>query len=137
MLFRLLFQMQWLAVVMCLCAGVASARTEEDQASASSSNGVSSALPERCFHEQQSECPSIGNGECPCKRIVLSHNSPDANAVLCCNLDSQSFEAGLACASEFDTQLAQKKKISIADKTRETLINFYIFIFILFINFYF
>ncbi|XP_043282733.1 protein halfway isoform X2 [Venturia canescens] len=93
-------KMQWLAVMMCLYAGVASGRTEEDQSSGSNGNAMIPALPERCYYEEASECPSPENGDaCPCKRILLSHSSPDANAVLCCNVDSRNFETGLACAN--------------------------------------
>lgn len=86
--------MQWLAMIMCLCAGVASARTEEeDQQQASS--GVSSSLPEPCFYRQPIDCP-IESDRCPCKRITLA-NGPEGNAALCCNIDEQALEYGLSC----------------------------------------
>ena len=88
---------------MCMYVDVASARTEEDQASGSNTNGIVAAPPERCFYEAQSECPSIENGGCPCKRILPSHNNSDANAILCCNLDAKNFETSLACASKYTT----------------------------------
>ena len=99
--------MQWLTVMICFYAGVARARTEEDQASstnqASTPNPVpEDVLPEQCFYQQPKECPSADSGECPCKRIVLSHTNPEESAVVCCNLNShKAFEEGLACTSEY------------------------------------
>ena len=91
--------------MICIYAGVARARTEEDQASstnqASTPNPVPEVLPEPCFYQQPTECPPISHGECPCKRIVLSHTNPEESAVLCCNLiNTRAFEEGLYCASK-------------------------------------
>lgn len=86
-------QMQWLAMIMCLYAGVASARTEEeDQQQAS--NGASNSLPEQCFYRQPIDCPD--SDKCRCKRITLA-NEPKSIAALCCNTDEQALEKGLAC----------------------------------------
>ncbi|KYM76611.1 Protein halfway [Atta colombica] len=87
-------QMQWLALVICLYAGVASARTEEDQQT-SSASGVSNSLPEQCFYRHPIDCPT-SDSRCPCKRITLA-NVPEGNAALCCNTDQQSLEDGLSC----------------------------------------
>lgn len=88
-------QMQWLAMIMCLYAGMASARTEEeDQQQASS---VSSSLPEPCFYRQPVDCPE--SDRCPCKRITLT-NGLEGNAVLCCNIDKQTLDYGLTCLGE-------------------------------------
>lgn len=98
-------KMQWLTVMICLYAGVARARTEEDQASstnqARTSNSVpEEVLPEQCFYQQPTECPSVDSGECPCKRIILSHTNLEESAVLCCNLNSpKAFEEGLSCTN--------------------------------------
>ncbi|XP_012272897.1 protein halfway isoform X2 [Orussus abietinus] len=90
--------MQWLMVMLCLYAGVVRARTEEDQSSStSSSHVVSPTILDHCFHREPTECPT--SEECPCKRIVVSDDSPEANAVFCCNLDNNTFESGLACAN--------------------------------------
>lgn len=81
--------MQWLVMIMCLYAGVASARTEEeDQQQAS--NGASSSLPERCFYRQPIDCPDKAN----CTRITLV-NEPNSDGALCCNTDKQALEQGL------------------------------------------
>ncbi|XP_012235587.1 protein halfway isoform X2 [Linepithema humile] len=89
--------MQWLAMIMCLYAGVVSARTEEDQQT-SSTNGVSSLLPEQCFYRPQTDCPDVdgSSNKCPCKRITLA-NMPEGNAALCCNTDKRALEYGLSC----------------------------------------
>lgn len=89
--------MQWLAMIMCLCAGVASARTEEDH-QASNVSGVSSSLPEHCFYRQPTDCPDLDadSNKCPCKRITLA-NAPEGSAALCCNTDKQALEYGLSC----------------------------------------
>ena len=87
-------QMQWLALVICLYAGVASARTEEDQQT-SSASGVSNSLPEQCFYRHPIDCPT-SDSRCLCKRITLA-NVPEGNAALCCNTDQQSLEDGLSC----------------------------------------
>ncbi|XP_051173191.1 protein halfway isoform X2 [Leptopilina boulardi] len=98
--------MQWLTIMICFYAGVARARTEEDQAS--STNQASTppspipeeVLHEHCFYQQSTECPSANSGECPCKRIILSHSHVEENAVLCCNLNSyKAFEDGLSCSN--------------------------------------
>lgn len=99
--------MQWLTIMICFYAGVARARTEEDQAS--STNQASTPPPspipeevlhEHCFYQQPTECPSVNSGECSCKRITLSHANLEENAVLCCNLNNyKAFEDGLACSS--------------------------------------
>lgn len=90
-------QMQWLALVICLYAGVASARTEEDQQT-SSASGVSNSLPEQCFYRYPIDCPT-SDSKCLCKRITLA-NVPEGNAALCCNTDQQSLEDGLSCIGE-------------------------------------
>lgn len=89
--------MQWLAMIMCLYAGVASARTEEDH-QASSIGGVSSSSPGQCFYKQPADCPDLDAdpNKCPCKRITLA-NAPEGNAALCCNTDRQALEHGLSC----------------------------------------
>lgn len=86
-------QMQWLAMIMCLYAGVASARTDEEDQQQTSS-GVSSSLPEQCFYRLPIDCPD--SNRCPCKRITLA-NEPEGNAALCCNTDGQALEHGLSC----------------------------------------
>lgn len=92
-------QMQWFAIMICLYAGVASARTEEDQQTSSSTSitGISDGLLEHCFYQQSSECPDVKITGCSCKKIILAHNNPEGNAVLCCNLDIQNFESELSC----------------------------------------
>lgn len=89
--------------MMCLYAGVASARTEEDQQTSSSAaiTGISSSLLEQCFYQQFSECPNAKITGCSCKKIVLVHNNPEGNAVLCCNLDVHNFESELSCAGYY------------------------------------
>lgn len=91
--------MQWFAIMICLYAGVASARTEEDQQTSSSTSitGISDGLLEHCFYQQSNECPDVKITGCSCKKIILAHNNPEANAVLCCNLDIQNFESELSC----------------------------------------
>lgn len=95
--------MQWFAIMMCLYAGVASARTEEDQQTSSSTSiiGISDGLLEQCFYRQSSECPDVKTTRCSCKKIVLAHNNPEGNAVLCCNLDVQNFDSELSCAGYY------------------------------------
>ncbi|XP_015122047.1 protein halfway [Diachasma alloeum] len=97
-------KMQWMSLMICLYAGMASGRTEEDQASLSGGSTelrVGLPPPERCFYQSQMECPEVvKSDDCPCKRIpILSHTSNDENAVYCCNLSAKSFEFGLACAN--------------------------------------
>lgn len=90
--------MQWFVVVICLCAGVASARTEEDQQTSSTSViGISGVLSEQCFYRHINECPDIKVTGCSCKKIILAHNNPEGNAVFCCNLDIRNFESELSC----------------------------------------
>lgn len=93
--------------MMCLYAGVASARTEEDQQTSSSTSitGMSGGLLDQCFHQQLSECPNVEKTGCSCKKIILAHNNPEDNAVLCCNLDSRNFESELSCAGNYKTVL--------------------------------
>lgn len=90
-------QMQWLALIICLYAGVASARTEEDQQT--STSGVTNSLPEQCFYRHPVDCPNSDSNKCPCKRITLA-NVPEGNAALCCNTDQQALEDGLSCIGE-------------------------------------
>lgn len=88
---------------MCLYAGVASARTEEDQQTSSSTSiiGISDGLLEHCFYRQASECPDVKTTQCSCKKIVLTHNNPGDNAVFCCNLNVQNFESELSCVGSY------------------------------------
>lgn len=106
-------QMQWLAMVMCLYAGVASARTEEDQQTLST-NGVSSSLPEQCFYRSQTDCPHMdeSSNKCPCKRITLP-NMPEGNAVLCCNIESkQALDNAFSCIRKHYTV---RTSVKVAD----------------------
>jgi len=91
--------MQWLAMIICLYAGVASARTEEDH-QASSVSG--SSFPEQCFYRQPTDCPDLDTdpNKCPCKRITIP-NAPESNAALCCNIDKNGLEHGLTCISKY------------------------------------
>lgn len=93
-------QMHWLAMIMCLYAGLASARTEEDQ-QASNIDGIPNSPPVQCFYRQAAECPNIGinSNKCPCKKITLA-NVPELHAALCCNIDSQTLDYGLSCMGE-------------------------------------
>jgi len=91
-------QMQWLALIICLYIGVASARTEEDQQT-SNVGGVSNCLSRQCFYRHPIDCPTSDSNKCLCKRITLA-NVPEGNAALCCNTDQQSLEDGLSCIGE-------------------------------------
>lgn len=93
--------MHWLAMIMCLYAGLASARTEEDQ-QALNIDGISNAPPSPCFYRQATDCPNIGvnSHKCPCKKITLA-NVPEPHAVLCCNLNNSSLDYGLSCMGEY------------------------------------
>lgn len=63
--------MQWFAIMICFYAGVASARTEEDQQTSSSTTitGMSGGLLDQCFHQPPSECPHIETPGSSCKKI--------------------------------------------------------------------
>lgn len=92
--------MHWLAMIMCLYAGLASARTEEDQQT-SNVSGAPSSPPVQCFYRQLTDCPDLDtdSNKCRCKRITLA-NAPEGDAALCCNTDSQTLEYGLSCIGE-------------------------------------
>jgi len=92
--------MQWLAMIICLYAGVASARTEEDHQT-SSLTGISSSFPEQCFYRQPTDCPDLDTdpNKCPCKRITIPN--AESNAALCCNIDKDSLAHGLSCISKY------------------------------------
>lgn len=94
--------MKWLIVILCFYAGFASGRTEEDQ-TLSIPQIVNQTIlaPDQCFYKTKDECPKVINpDDCPCKRIpIYSQDSPDEQAVYCCNLDSKNFESSLACAN--------------------------------------
>lgn len=89
--------MQWLIMIMCLYAGVASARTEEDQ-QASSTNVVAYWLKQQCFYRPQIDCPDDSD-KCPCKRITHY----DGNAALCCNIDKRILDDDFSCIGEHCT----------------------------------
>lgn len=98
--------MQCITFMILLYMGLVKGRTEEDQATASGVNGeikMSFRPSERCFYQLSSECPKVENfNDCPCKRIrIISHSASEENAVFCCNLNSRTFDTGLACASKF------------------------------------
>lgn len=81
--------------MICLYAGVASARTEEDQSLASNSSGPTGAFYDQCFHRPASDCPPNDPEVCPCKWI------PNDNALLCCNVNNVTLERGLSCAGKY------------------------------------
>ncbi|XP_011154131.1 protein halfway isoform X1 [Harpegnathos saltator] len=92
-----MLKMHWLAMIMCLYAGLASARTEEDQ-QASNIDGIPNSPPAQCFYRPATDCPNMGadSNKCPCKKITLA-NVPEPYAALCCNINSQSLDYGLSC----------------------------------------
>lgn len=96
--------MHWLAMIMCLCAGLASARTEEDQ-QASNINGNTNSPLVQCFYRPATDCPNIGadSNKCPCKKITLA-NVPEPHAALCCNINSQTLDYGLSCMGKYKSK---------------------------------
>ncbi|KAK0074967.1 hypothetical protein PV325_007581 [Microctonus aethiopoides] len=113
--------MQCITFMILLYMGLVKGRTEEDQATASGVNGeirMSIRPSERCFYQLSSECPKVKNfNDCPCKRIrIISHSASEENAVFCCNLNSRTFDTGLACAN-FPTNVSY---IHIRNATLDT-----------------
>lgn len=94
-------QMQWLAMIICLYAGLASARTEEDQ-QVLNIDEIPNSPPVQCFYSPAMDCPNIGgdSNKCPCKKITLA-NVPEPHAALCCNIDSVTLEYGISCMGEY------------------------------------
>ncbi|XP_015516881.1 protein halfway isoform X2 [Neodiprion pinetum] len=93
--------MQWLVVTVCLYAGLANARTEEDQSLAANSSGASGAFYDQCFYRPASDCPEAK--DCHCKRISDVNDNPEHNAILCCNVNNATLEQGLSCTGTNNT----------------------------------